>query len=402
MSDLSSDEEVCFGPYTITEAKRDARSCKGRKIDRRHSFPFDLTIGEKNYCDQCSEKDQLTTDFRKPQSDFSSFFTPLERSGSGIDLESIKQTLVENSMICDNEDSLSLIRLEDNNGEVDQYPVSFRSENSDNEIMNIKADALSRIREETEDFTNINCSVTTSEGSALDYDLNDTLDEINRFLEENKMHTEEGEPVSTSRLFHSADKMSISSIPKKVIKSTGRPITHFESRLPKSSSNLFLKSTPKQPIFKIPVTSNSKLLTPSKSSHKQYANILSPVGIYIRNTPAHNDNVKVKPSQLTNITSLPPSSSKIHKENVPNKMQIIPPALFKPAKEQIEGSTKGVKLPSIVKKLIPVDPTLITHQKKYNVSDTELKSKLELDVDQTLLNRSVNNESVYFKVQKYL
>lgn len=165
-----------------------------------------------------------------------------------------------------------------------------------------------------------------SDKSDTSDDLNNTFDEINKLLAQSQVSNSPQTPL----------KCLNSNTPKILSKS--------ETKIP-------------VPTFKVPAKSVSSKKLPNLK------NIVSPVGVYIRHGPQYRPLTNV-PDHKVAIKLFSPHHIGI-KENLPQRNEevdfVIPPVLYKPAKNQKVIDVATVKLPDSIDKLVHPQ-TVIKHE----------------------------------------
>ncbi|XP_030748553.1 uncharacterized protein LOC115876773 isoform X1 [Sitophilus oryzae] len=238
--------------------------------------------------------------------------------------------------------------------------------------------------------------------------FDDTMEDINRFLAE---ALEKDKEKERCKEFLSAEK--ITKIPKlqlsgaKTVTKYKHSAEDFKKISPAAKKPLFssagVKPKPKD-LFKEPTKPIKKALTPIKSKN-MFLNVVSPVSVYINNTPKYSPVVKNRTTVKKNYEIGTPGSAR--KENVPIKVcsinDEIPPVIYKPSSYVKMTEEKGVNLPDSIKKLIKVT-TLTKHAEKIiqdpNQSIERRLLEDDLSVDSTNHDISVVIQKQAFKIKK--
>lgn len=177
--------------------------------------------------------------------------------------------------------------------------------------------------------------------------------------------------------YYSAEKITKPSVEVKGSKTTGKSrFQHMESKIKPPSVNskaLFAKTSQQSKpdsAFKLPSKPIKK--TPSKILNPLLKNVVSPVGVYINHTPKYCPMIKNKPQSRTATKLCQPGPSSF-KENIPVGLDMaIPSVIYKPAKTKFDTQEQEVNLPENIKKLI--SPQVVTKHERRIEADARKQS----------------------------
>ncbi|KAF7287795.1 hypothetical protein GWI33_003426 [Rhynchophorus ferrugineus] len=265
--------------------------------------------------------------------------------------------------------------------------------------------------------------------------FDDTLEEMNRFLTEDLTNTEpknnllnksqntngsdsslnslpvcnKPSSIEKHKIFYSGEKISkprTDLYTCKTIEKSKHLNTH-KLKSPVSKKTLFTNTGAKPKsgdIFKVPSKPLKTVLTPSKPTSIFLKNVVSPVSVYINNTPKYSPVVK---NSVTQRRLEKPNIPSAKKENIPSKscnLDEIPAVIYKPSKTKHITNEKDIHLPGSIKKLIK-DPTLTKHCQKIVDCDQSIERRLiedEVSIDNSLMAKTdisvlTNKQALIFK-----
>ncbi|XP_063928137.1 uncharacterized protein LOC135141200 [Zophobas morio] len=216
--------------------------------------------------------------------------------------------------------------------------------------------------------------------------FNDTIEEMKMALRKGLDYTMPGDNSPKS---FCESKPKPNGIPKlKKIVKTPNKFDYVQSPI----GDYIRKKSPNSENFKLPLKpAKSRFHTPNAKSNlvptKQFKNIISPVGVYIKNSPCvvlkHNASVKT----VSALKSTPET------DVIPNNDDgiIFPEVVYKPRKKVVKSVQKEVILPSSLQKMVQ-EPIITQHEcRTQGKTRSEIVQKLEdgnLTVDSSILNPS--------------
>lgn len=309
----------------------------------------------------------------------------------------ISETDTEAIITSDKENSGNLpVSVYQSETEVDSDNLNCSIEKSLEHQCNISENATETILISDED-ENVNISYPNENDRSLS-ELDDTMEEMRIALNMNSNNfklpdselSQDTHPQSCS----SDDNYSHSSFDEKAPISSGIPRmkkkiippTRIETHRTPLNSRQIQPSTPKPEMFKVPAKSVKHLKQP-----KYFKDIVSPVGVYIKNSPS--------PQFVKNIT--PTTSSRFFNSKSVEKIRSpsttttassrsgyvrsqleFPEVIYKPSKRQLVLSNDRLNLPGSIKKLVP-EATCVKHEQRIvapqKPGDISIRSRLMRD-----------------------
>jgi len=183
----------------------------------------------------------------------------------------------------------------------------------------------------------------------------------------------------------------------------------FESKLklPNAASarNVFKHMEKHTEDFKVPIKPLKKITTPNKPN-PSLKNIVSPVGVYIKNSPQYCPMVKATKTRNTpQSKTLKKCGAVAMKENIPStsRMEIpldLPMVIYRPAKNQKTINDEGLKLPQNIKKLV-ASTTVIKHEERIKTADCNESIERRLMESDFSIDASCNDISILTNKQPF-
>lgn len=230
--------------------------------------------------------------------------------------------------------------------------------------------------------------------------FNDTLEEIERALRDGLDYTMPEDVIEDTPLKKSPRKQSIISA----------SFLNHNNTAELGKSNVLFSAKKEEP-FKVPETKLKSKLPTVKRTHitntksgMNFNDIVSPVRIYINNTPKPYLKQNMPNGKKINKFIQMPEVPKSNKENA---VSVFPEVVYKGAKKKINsGISKDLLLPPSIKKLVK-NTEVIKHQGRVNnrnIGDTTIHNKLmEADLTRYSFNNSKNPDiSILIRKQDYI
>ncbi|KAL1509818.1 hypothetical protein ABEB36_004498 [Hypothenemus hampei] len=400
-SDSDSEmDSVCFGPYTMKEARWDIKHGKPRHISERHSSQarYHYWDVSSDYEDKvCKLMENLNTNI----SNASQYVTAASENETSAVTNEYHETRNSqhtsyNTAVSDfqNNSDNSIVAISDDSFNDFQYSHDVKAEiqetsySSREEIISL-SDSNEFEEESRSEMSLTHAGASTRSVNELE-NLDDTLEEMNRFLEQgsNYIMPEKSPKKQDTREYNSSDSDSAlakseKSFPSKNLKPPFPPQDDCQYL---TNNEKLLKNSSKIPVsalgtFKIP---RSVQNTPQKFPKPHLKNIVSPVGVYIKNTPQYSQLIKT----TTQLKKIQPTFLHLaRKENVAPQGD-IPMVVYKPAKSKIASVTQDVKLPKNIQKLI--SPRVVTkHEGRIELKSSDVSIRRKLSDSNLTINDSL-------------
>ncbi|KAJ8974170.1 hypothetical protein NQ317_004847 [Molorchus minor] len=195
--------------------------------------------------------------------------------------------------------------------------------------------------------------------------FNDTLDEINRLMEltdflvkSNSEHLFTPSNTASGSCSHipvSTDKQGPFKTPTNVTPSWEKK-QHLRSNIKKTPDNNF--KVPQKPV-RLKFTEP----TPPRCAPAHLKNVVSPVALYIKNSPSFPLKQNVPQKELLKIVT-----SKIPKPAMKENLAELPEVVYKPSTKQINSREKDIVLPPSIKRLNVKEPRITKHEGRIHQS----------------------------------
>lgn len=333
-----------------------------------------------------------------------------------LNVEAVQQSP---SRLCNqNEDFLNLCDISKHSeNEMEDFSLSTCKKtvkSCDNSFVSHNIPSSSPARKEVYDNYNRNSVTNTSHNQdATDdeetndmnasgnskFDWNDTIEEMERFvqIDDYELSNENTHDTNTSSNVEKLDNPNTSDSKLYLDTTTSKP---KKSLIPIKNSNQFLN--PHKDVY-----TNFKIPTRIVSVKPNYKTVLSPVSVYIKNSPQAPLLQRV-PSKPLSAKSLFPKATSNKIANKENKFD-LPTLIYKPAKHTVISEKEQLKLPGNIQKHISHIPNIIKHQGRtggeklgQNVENKLLEENLTICDDSRFSTSSVEDVSLLVSKKAYI